>query len=67
MTCPNCGFCPSCGRSNIGPLPYVPPPGWVIPEVVAQPTWVWTGMTTPDLSILAGGGKFEYPGPLFNQ
>ena len=35
--CPRCGYCPSCGRPNIQPLPYYPLPYWGWPYH-GQPT-----------------------------
>ena len=46
--CPNCGYCPHCGRSNVRPgglAPYQPYNPWV-----AQP-YAW-----PYTSITIGGG-----------
>lgn len=41
--CPNCGYCPHCGRSNQQTypvvVPYVPPPyiGWDTTSEIAEP------------------------------
>lgn len=45
-TCPNCGYCPHCGRSDSRPLPMRPAPGrWPYPEfprpihIAPYPRW----------------------------
>ena len=35
--CPNCGYCPHCGRGGYRPMPWYPQPYW--------PWYIWT--TTP--------------------
>lgn len=51
-TCPNCGYCPHCGRSN-RPVPMVPAPWqWpsspnTFPVYPAQPIWVDPSVLRP--------------------
>ena len=41
-TCPNCGYCPHCGRSAqpYYPQPYYPVTPWWQAPYYPQPTWV---------------------------
>jgi hypothetical protein len=49
-TCPNCGYCPSCGRSNqpVYPAPMYPgKPIWVAPPYGAPGTARWDVLPGP--------------------
>lgn len=48
MTCPNCGYCPHCGRQNL--MPYNP---WPQPPYYPQPIWIST--VPPVTGGLTGG------------
>lgn len=42
--CPNCGYCPTCGRANPIPAVFIPAPAVtapVIAPVVSPPTVIW--------------------------
>jgi len=55
--CPNCGYCPHCGRSNQQPIiyyqyPYWPPqPYYVTQPVTTTTTWANTDGTTTDANV----------------
>ena len=51
-SCPNCGYCPHCGRSNVQPWPMTPWPSypsypwWYPPYTV---TWQSNSATSPSI------------------
>ena len=54
-TCPNCGYCPHCGRRDAAPMPYphpVYPAPWIYPRYVPGPTWI----SQPNTTIGTGHG-----------
>lgn len=50
MTCPNCGYCPHCGRQALAPYPYVQPP---FVQPVAPTPYPWGQVWTSPLSTAA--------------
>lgn len=53
--CPNCGYCPHCGRANpwrTAPVVPIQPWGWQQPPThYTYPTWIWVGETRPTASL----------------
>lgn len=60
--CPNCGYCPHCGRGQQQFLPYNPipwnptPSPWVYPQTVPSPFWTGSGtsLTIGDTTLRSG-------------
>lgn len=52
--CPNCGYCPACGRSN-APVRFQFYPPWYVPQPSPwwQPTYPWT-VTGGSLGAVSG-------------
>jgi len=63
-TCPNCGYCPTCGRAN-RPAPY-----WPQPYPYYRPWWYdgWVGGTYNTSDTIAGNDNtaatFEFQLPI---
>ena len=52
VRCPNCGYCPHCGRSNGYYLPYPSYPTW--PVYNPYPTYVWNYDTNNQATSVSG-------------
>jgi hypothetical protein len=77
MSCPNCGHCPACGRSNMRPVQYWPywgyGPHWGYPYTYGAPVVVPTtwgvgnpnvyGTTTGTFTVADVQTALRYTGP----